>query len=171
MSHPLTPEGPGEPVPDGEGGTRYLCGATVTLPLRLVSLALEITPHLQGHPLEVATGLSCLLERHRTGAHVDLVRELDRPGGGAVWTPWEEGARPEYVCLLPDCPADNGEPGGANEACALYEGHPGVHTFHCADPDPDSDPGTGPRPDHDLGPPPHAAQGAAAGGPGVPVSP
>ncbi|ANW18867.1 hypothetical protein [Streptomyces clavuligerus] len=128
------------PTPPGPGGgsapaARYVCGAPVTLPLQLITLALEITPRLPGHPLEVATDLRCALERHTGGPHFDLVREPGRPDSGAVWTLWEEGSRPECVCLLPDCPVDNGEPGGANEACALYEGHPGVHSYHCADPE------------------------------------
>ncbi|GLF97250.1 hypothetical protein [Streptomyces yaizuensis] len=126
MSRPLTPGG-GPATPE-----RYVCGAVAALPLRLVSLALEITPGERGHPLDVATRLRCVLERHTDGPHSDLVREVGR-SAGEVWTQWEDGGPPEYVCLLPDCPADNGEPGGANEACTLYEGHSGAHSYHCAD--------------------------------------
>ncbi|GAA2222663.1 hypothetical protein GCM10010232_03870 [Streptomyces amakusaensis] len=115
--------------------SRFVCAATVRLPLQLVVLALEITPDERGHPMEVATELRCGLEEHADGAHFDLVRELDDASGGEVWTRWEEGQVPEGVAVLADCGADNGRPGGENEACALYRGHGGGHSFEYADPE------------------------------------
>ncbi|MGW1977454.1 hypothetical protein [Streptomyces sp. NPDC001889] len=114
---------------------RRICGATITLPLRLLVLALDITPAEQGHPLEVVTRLRCGLEEHPDGPHFDLVRELDDASRGEVWTWWDEGRSPEAVGLLPDCPADNGEAAGANDACALFDGHFGAHSFAFVDPE------------------------------------
>ncbi|MGW6458116.1 hypothetical protein ACWF94_19765 [Streptomyces sp. NPDC055078] len=114
---------------------RIVCAAGAVLPLRLLVLALEITAGEPGHPLEVTTRLRCGLEAHGTGTHFDLVRELDDGGEGEVWARWEGDREPEYVANLADCPADNGRPGGDNEACTLFEDHPGGHSFEFADPE------------------------------------
>ncbi|WP_194292693.1 hypothetical protein [Streptomyces katsurahamanus] len=115
--------------------TRIVCGAPATLPPRLLLHALQIAPDARAHPFEVATHLRCGLERSHRGPHVDLVRELDDPSRGEVWTWWCEGHAPTGVAVLPDCPADNGLSGGDNDACTLYRCHPGGHSFECADPE------------------------------------
>ncbi|MGW6454769.1 hypothetical protein ACWF94_02375 [Streptomyces sp. NPDC055078] len=114
---------------------RVGCGAAATLPLQLLVLALEIVPGAPGHPLEVTTRLRCGLEAHTEGAHFDLVRGLDDSDHGEVWARWEDGRVPECVAVLPDCPADNGRPGGGNDGCTLFEKHPGGHSFAFADPE------------------------------------
>ncbi|MFI1014293.1 hypothetical protein [Streptomyces sp. NPDC020965] len=121
----------------GGAGGPLVCGATAVLPLQLLLVALEIIPGGQAHPLDVATRLRCCLERHADGPHYDFVRELDDTDLGEVWTQWETGRPPESVATLPDCDAHNGRPGGLNDACTLFFGHPGAHSFSCADPEAD----------------------------------
>jgi hypothetical protein len=134
----------------GDGGTapvRRICGATVTLPLSVLAQVLVVVPGERAHPIHVVTGLRCALESHATGRHYDLVRQLDDASMGEVWVSWEAGAEPDRIGILPDCPAlstvpgavDTGRPGGASaddsEACVLFAGHPGGHSFDFRDPE------------------------------------
>ncbi|MCM2390126.1 hypothetical protein [Streptomyces albipurpureus] len=117
------------------------CAETAGLPLQLLVSTLEIAPDEPGHPLEVVTHLRCALEAEHNGPHFDLVRVLDGDQG-EVWARWAGGQEPEWVAVLADCTADNGLPGGANEACTLFQGHRGRHSFACADFELDPLPGT-----------------------------
>ncbi|MFI1017572.1 hypothetical protein [Streptomyces sp. NPDC020965] len=108
------------------------CTHTADLPIQLVLYALEITPDEQGSPLDVSTRLRCSLERHTTGPHVDLVRELDDATHGEIWARWEDDHTPDAVAILPDCPTHNGQPAGRNEGCELFEGHSGGHSHQFA---------------------------------------
>lgn len=115
------------------------CAETAGLPLQLLVCALEIAPDEPGHPLEVVTRLRCALEAEHTGSHFDLVRVLDGDQG-EVWARWEDGQEPASVAVLPDCAAGDGLLGGTNDACTLFQGHRGRHSFACAEPGPDTHP-------------------------------
>ncbi|MEO3974106.1 hypothetical protein [Streptomyces sp. CAU 1734] len=123
---------------DGTAPDRRICGASATLPLQLTVLAIEIAPDAGAHPLRIMTGLRCGLEAHSTGFHSDLVHEIDEMDAGAVWAHWKDGRPPRVVEILADCESDNGEPEGANEACTLFDGHAGGHSFEFSDPDYDA---------------------------------
>ncbi|MFE5855174.1 hypothetical protein ACFQ61_18435 [Streptomyces sp. NPDC056500] len=112
--------------------TGQVCAASADLPLQLLLFALEIAPDEPGHPLEVVTQLRCPLEGGHLGPHLDLVRALDGDRGD-VWARWEDGQEPRAVAVLADCTADNGLPGGAQDACTLFLGHPGGHGFTFVD--------------------------------------
>ncbi|GAA2263790.1 hypothetical protein GCM10010232_64640 [Streptomyces amakusaensis] len=114
---------------------RHACGESATLPLQLLLIALEFAPDGQSHPLEVATRLRCGLERDHSGPHHDFVRELDGVDPGEVWARWRSGQDPGSIAALPDCEAVNGLPAGRDDACVLYAGHPGGHSFSYADPE------------------------------------
>ncbi|MFJ4772519.1 hypothetical protein ACIP88_26010 [Streptomyces uncialis] len=115
--------------------SKRMCGATARLPLELIVLALDITPEMPGHPMEVATGLRCPLEAHTTGQHHELVRELGVPERGEVWARWSDGQVPDGLDVLADCPADNGLQGPDHDICTLYTGHPGGHSWEFPDPE------------------------------------
>jgi hypothetical protein len=79
----------------------------------------------------VQVDLRCTLAAHPTGDHFALVRDLDGPDTGALWTTWTPGHRPADVIVLADC--DAAEP-GTGEPCCEFTAHPGAHTFDIADP-------------------------------------
>ncbi|MGW4030104.1 hypothetical protein ACWEFL_12405 [Streptomyces sp. NPDC004838] len=117
---------------------RRICAATATLPLPALVLVLDIAPDEPVHPMHVITGLRCRLEFHASGSHFDLVRELEDASGGEVWARWDDGSEPDYVAILPDCPAIDAESGPAADACTLFAGHFGGHCFEFSDPEYDS---------------------------------
>ncbi|MFF8959058.1 hypothetical protein [Streptomyces sp. NPDC014894] len=120
----------------GAARGRHVCGEISTLPLQLLVIALEFAPGGHVHPLEVATRLRCGLEREHAGPHHDFVRELDDGmDPGEIWVRWESGQDPLSIAALPDCEAGNGLPAGRDDACVLYAGHPGGHSFAYADPE------------------------------------
>ncbi|MGW6456400.1 hypothetical protein ACWF94_10805 [Streptomyces sp. NPDC055078] len=101
----------------------------------MLVLVLDIAPDDSCHPLFVVTGLRCSLEEHEDGPHYDLVRELDGAAYGEIWARWADGGHRESIAILKDCPADNGRSGGGNDACTLFQWHPGGHSFEFADPE------------------------------------
>ncbi|MEU9603151.1 hypothetical protein [Streptomyces sp. NPDC048057] len=117
---------------------RRICADLATLPLQLVVLTQDMWPDPPAHPIQIVTRLRCALESHEKGPHFDLVRELDDSEENEVWAQWKTGRDPSAVTLLRDCPADNGAPGGAHEACVLFAGHPGGHSYEFTDPEYDA---------------------------------
>ncbi|MBP0460602.1 hypothetical protein [Streptomyces montanisoli] len=105
------------------------------LPERLVLTALRLAPDPYGEYDDrgVERQLVCTLQAHPHGDHHAVVRELDGPGGGAVWAQWVDGARPQAVGVRADCPAVVTD-GARSEACAEFLGHAGAHTWECAQP-------------------------------------
>ncbi|MFE0425334.1 hypothetical protein [Streptomyces sp. NPDC058953] len=122
-------------APEEPGEERMICAALARLPLQLIVLTQEMAPDPPVHPIRIMTSLRCALESHGTGPHYDLVREQDEAEDGAVWARWSTGIEPSAVGILRDCPADNGAPGAENDACTLFAGHPGGHSFIFSDPE------------------------------------
>ncbi|MEU5402736.1 hypothetical protein ABZ348_25945 [Streptomyces sp. NPDC005963] len=122
-----------------------ICGVQAVVPMPLVALMLHTAPGA-GDPMYIETTLRCKLEAHSGGLHYDLVWQLDRPAHGEMWATWVTEQPPRTVLLLPDCPTDNGEPAGLDEACTLFARHPGGHSFTYRDPDAEAIVGS---PEHD----------------------
>ncbi|MEV7288627.1 hypothetical protein AB0O01_29475 [Streptomyces sp. NPDC093252] len=120
------------------------------MPFRLIALMFA-TIQDSSAPQNVQPLLRCLLQAHPTGPHHDLVWELDDPSEGEVWAQWTDGHRPHAFRIVPDCNAISG-PTPDDEACILYTGHPGCHSWHYIDtapetPDTPEAPGTPEAPD------------------------
>ncbi|MFM9452300.1 hypothetical protein [Streptomyces europaeiscabiei] len=70
----------------------------------------------------VRGSLLCEVAEHDDDQHWGIARELAEPHGGAVWATWQDREAPR--CLTrKDCPQTGT---GAEGACALFVGHPGV---------------------------------------------
>jgi hypothetical protein len=110
-----------------------ICGESAAVTPRLLEAALRTPAGERGHPYEVPDRLVCLLERHDSGPHRALVRMLDNATSGELWTSWLKYP-PWELSVLPDCNILNGRPSPQDEACVLFAGHPGLHTFETVDP-------------------------------------
>ncbi|MFD3354630.1 hypothetical protein [Streptomyces fradiae] len=70
----------------------------------------------------------CELGEEHGGEHAQFCRD-DDASGGAVWFRW--GGLGGWLVRLPWC----GVAGGADgDACMLFRGHPGAHSWHVTDP-------------------------------------
>jgi hypothetical protein len=78
----------------------------------------------------VECDLRCVLQAHTSGPHHAHAVHLNGIDTGAVWARWGEGS--PCLVVLPDCPA--ADPAAPDEACCAYDGHPGAHSYHLADP-------------------------------------
>ncbi|MFE4665494.1 hypothetical protein ACFRI7_06170 [Streptomyces sp. NPDC056716] len=90
--------------------------------------------HDSSVPGNVRPVLRCLLQEHSGGRHHDLAWELDDASQGEVWAQWADGRRPDTFRVVPDCNTLSG-PTPKDEACILYAGHPGCHTWQYTDPE------------------------------------
>ena len=104
-----------------------ICDVRVRLPLELARTALAWAQKSTYDPTEIQD-LRCTLEAHTAGHHYAHV--IDMAATTAGWTRWPQGAGPEALLVLPDCPAT----GPDKDACSEYEGHPGGHTWQVDDP-------------------------------------
>ncbi|MGW4033363.1 hypothetical protein ACWEFL_29390 [Streptomyces sp. NPDC004838] len=111
-----------------------ICGALAVLPVRLASVIIETTPDTVGS-VYPETFLRCPLEEHSTGPHAALVWQLDDASRGELWVQWDEDGPPSHSLVRPDCPGHNGRTGMREEACTLFAGHFGRHSFELRDPD------------------------------------
>jgi hypothetical protein len=82
--------------------------------------------------LDGGTDLRCVLQAHGSGAHHAHAVHLDGVDTGAVWARWETPDDRVTFETLPDCPTV--DPATPDEACCAYDGHPGAHSYHLADP-------------------------------------
>ncbi|MFE4666793.1 hypothetical protein ACFRI7_18385 [Streptomyces sp. NPDC056716] len=110
-----------------------VCGATAMMPVGLIA-AMFASIHDSSTPGNVRPVLRCQLQEHSGGRHHDLVWELDDAGQGEVWAQWTDGHRPDTFLVVPDCNTLSG-PTPKDEACILYAGHPGCHTWQYTDPE------------------------------------
>ncbi|MGW6461917.1 hypothetical protein ACWF94_39315 [Streptomyces sp. NPDC055078] len=65
--------------------------------------------------------------------HSALAWVLKDAARGEVWVSWAEAGY-VVVQMRPDCPAVTGH-GVQDEACTLFDGHPGGHSFEVIDPE------------------------------------
>ncbi|MET8827477.1 hypothetical protein ABZX40_22990 [Streptomyces sp. NPDC004610] len=110
-----------------------ICGAMAMMPVDLIAIMFASIQD-SSDPTNVRPLLRCHLAQHPAGHHHDLVWELDDPSEGEVWAQWADGHRPDAFRIVPDCNAMSG-PTPRDEACTLYVGHPGCHTWQYSDPE------------------------------------
>ncbi|MFF8566923.1 hypothetical protein ACF06N_18385 [Streptomyces albidoflavus] len=72
----------------------------------------------------------CQLAAHGAGPHHGFLDDLGTYGT-ALWLRWD-GAGEVGLAALPDCPA--AAPGSDPDACCLFAGHAGGHTWESLDP-------------------------------------
>jgi hypothetical protein len=116
-------------------GPGKICGANAVLPPGLAAAMVEAAPEGAGTPF-FERELRCLLEEHPgEERHFALAWQLDDAREGELWASWTDGRVPDRGSLLADCPAVDGRKGADEEACTLFAGHPGAHSFSLRDPD------------------------------------
>ncbi|MFF0449086.1 hypothetical protein ACFYT4_22215 [Streptomyces sp. NPDC004609] len=101
--------------------------------MRLAALVV-VSVRDSADPLYLETYLRCPLEAHRTGPHAAPAWRLDDARGGEVWVRWAEGEPPSCALRLAGCAGHHGPTGDREEACTLFDGHPGGHSHQLADP-------------------------------------
>ncbi|MET8827343.1 hypothetical protein ABZX40_15315 [Streptomyces sp. NPDC004610] len=114
--------------------TNRICGAPGRMPVDLVALMLAHIPDTSDPRAAVRVDLRCLLEEHPTGPHHALTWTRDAPRSGEVWAQWAHEGPDECVLVLPGCNTTTAR-GPGDEACILFDGHPGCHSFEYADPE------------------------------------
>ncbi|MET8824726.1 hypothetical protein ABZX40_17635 [Streptomyces sp. NPDC004610] len=113
-----------------------VCGATTMMPVDLIAVMFA-SIHDSSAPGNVRLLLRCQLQEHTRGRHQDLVWELDDASEGEVWVQWADGEAPDAFRVVPDCDTLSG-PTPKDEACTLYAGHPGCHSWQYTDPEQES---------------------------------
>lgn len=86
-------------------------------------------------PGDVVDPLRCVLQSGHEGAHHGLARGLPLRYLGEVWASWVSGQQPSALLILGDCPAK--DPDDRDEACLLFNGHAGAHSWLLTDPEED----------------------------------
>lgn len=116
---------------------RRICGAHIDLHLAYED-ALRIIPGdlPKAEPSELHIELRCPLEAHETGRHYSLARSLPTHYPGEVWACWSDSEQPAGLITLLDCTVIN--PQERDEACLLFDQHPGDHSWALADPEEDT---------------------------------
>ncbi|MCX4449482.1 hypothetical protein OOK50_24065 [Streptomyces sp. NBC_01789] len=75
----------------------------------------------------VDAAVQCQLPRHTSSPHYALVDEAG--AATALWLRWHNAE--VGLSVLPDCPST--APGPDSDACCLFAGHAGRHTWDAAD--------------------------------------
>lgn len=116
---------------------RRVCGAHIELHAAYED-ALRIIPGSlpAANPYEVHGRLRCALEVHAADPHYGIARSLPMDCPGEVWACWSDGHQPSGLLTLSDCTTRN--PVDADEACLLFNQHPGGHSWALSDPDEDA---------------------------------
>jgi hypothetical protein len=114
-----------------------VCGAEVELQSGVLAV-LRATPGdlPPAEPGEVVDPLRCVLQCGHDGKHHGIARGLPLRCPGEVWATWSSGQQPSALLLLSDCP--DVDPTDRDEACVLFNGHAGAHSWALADPDADA---------------------------------
>ncbi|MGW8374246.1 hypothetical protein [Streptomyces sp. ODS28] len=116
---------------------RRVCGAHIELHPSYEAVLRVIPGNLpEAEPDEMHSALRCTLEAHAQGEHYSLARSLPTSHPAEVWACWADGQQPSGVITLPDCPAIN--PAHGDEACLLFNEHPGAHSWALTDPEDDA---------------------------------
>lgn len=115
---------------------RHICGAHIELHASYWA-ALRVIPGdlPEAEPYQLHDKLRCTLEAHTTGKHYGLARSLPMSYPAEVWACWSDGQQPSGVVTLPDCAATNVH---LDEACVLFDEHPGSHSWALSDTDKDT---------------------------------
>jgi hypothetical protein len=87
-------------------------------------------------PGEICDLLSCVLAAGHQGRHHGLARSLPMGHDSEVWACWDSGQQPAALIAVPDCPVV--APHDRDEACVLFNGHAGAHSWALSDPDEDA---------------------------------
>lgn len=113
-----------------------ICGAELELQaVYLKTLCVVPLDQPGAEPGDVFDLLRCALACGHDGRHHGLARSLPMAHPGEVWACWDSGRQPAALLTVPDCSAL--DPRNRDEACVLFDGHAGAHSWALADPDED----------------------------------
>lgn len=107
-----------------------VCGAKMPLPPSRIHL-LHHTPDNApvAEPGEVNELLHCTLEKGHVTPHHGIARSLPLTYPGEVWASWHDKVLLD-LSPRPDCPARERD----GDACHLFSGHAGAHSWELDDP-------------------------------------
>jgi hypothetical protein len=114
-----------------------VCAAEIELQSGVLAV-LRATPAdlPPAEPGDVVDPLRCVLQRGHDGEHHGIARGLPLRYLGEVWACWTSGQQPSALLVFGDCPAK--DPDDRDEACLLFHGHKGAHSWLLTDPDEDA---------------------------------
>lgn len=116
--------------------TPRMCGAELELQAPyLRTLCVVPLDQPQAEPGDVFDVLRCALAAGHDGRHHGLARSLPMAYPGEVWACWDSGQQPAALLGFPDCSVP--DPRDRDEACVLFNGHTGAHSWGLSDPDED----------------------------------
>ena len=116
--------------------TPRTCGAELELQgAYLKALCVIPLDQPEAEPGDVFDVLRCALAAGHDGRHHGLARSLPMAYPGEVWACWDSGQQPAALLNFPDC--CELDPRDRDEACVLFNGHAGAHSWAHADPDED----------------------------------
>lgn len=109
-----------------------VCDDRRLLPELHAATARALAQRSGGEAPYVHLDVQCVLQAHTEGPHHAYVMHLDGPDTGSVWARWTGAQASPSLAVLPDCPARAAlDP---DEACCLYAGHPGGHSYELREP-------------------------------------
>ena len=131
---PKNPEDRENPPANASPTYRRVCGAELELQyVYLKALCVVPVDVPAAEPGEVFDMLRCVLEAGHPCEHHGIGRSLPMRHPGEVWASWLGGRQPTALLRLGDCP--DTDPADRDNACVLFDGHPGAHSWALSDPD------------------------------------
>lgn len=113
-----------------------VCGAELELHAAYLRALCVLPVDLpRAEPGDVFDVLRCALGAGHNGRHHGIARSLPMEHPGEVWACWDSGEQPAALLAVPDCSVV--DPRDRDEACVLFDGHAGAHSWALADPDED----------------------------------
>jgi hypothetical protein len=114
-----------------------ICGAEVELQAGYLAVLCCMPADLPAAEHgEVSDVLRCVLQAGHLARHHAIARSLPMDHDGEVWACWDSGRQPAALIAVPDCPVV--APHDRDEACVLFNGHAGAHSWGLTDPDGDA---------------------------------